>query len=151
MRRRITATSIALAATVALWCAVAQAAGTKSYSGKLTGANQTSSFMGADVISNGKGVPTRISIGFSNATAFCNGAPILNGQVGGIQNAKLKKKGKKFTFKGTGVQGPGTATIAGKLSKNGRAITGQANFSAPLGPVTCTLFSQFALTRDGKK
>lgn len=137
MSRRFIVVAAAVVAGLGL-SAVALGAESDSYEGKLTSAGQSKSFMGATVVLKGNDVPKTITIGFSNATVPCGDAFPQSGQVGNISGAKVKKKGKKFTFKGTGQQGPGTSTIEGTISANGKKITGTVDHSFKLGTVTCS-------------
>ncbi len=150
-RKKFTTAIVAIAALA--YCSVAFAAKPDSYSGKLTSDRQTTSYMGADVFVNDQDKPKKISIGFSSANASCGESGTLNGQTGGIQNEKLKKQGKKFTFKGTADVGPGTSTIEGTLSANGKKITGDVDYTAVYGGViTCSFSNEpFKLKFDGKE
>ena len=74
------------------------------------------------------------------------------GQVGGIDNAKVKEKAGKLTFKGTGIIGPGESTIEGTFSANGRKIKGTADYETMLGTVRCGFTNRpFTVKLDGNQ
>jgi len=107
--------------------------------------------MGANVQVDGKGNPKKLGIGFSLTEVPCEGAAPQTGQVGSV-DARVKEKSGKFTFKGSGVVGPGESTIEGTFSKNGKKIKGTADHTMKLGTVTCSFTNRpFTVKLVGKQ
>lgn len=122
---RTTITALACAALIYPALALAK---TVQVSGDVKGDKQyPTGRVFLDIKVDGKGKPTKITRGgFANIDTVCDqGGATVNAQGQKLGPTKIKKQGKKFTFKWEGDSPPvSTASIKGTVKKNAKKATG---------------------------
>jgi hypothetical protein len=114
-----------------------------SYTGKFK--TQPDSYMRIGLKFNAKGKPTEVStLNYSNLSLLCSGGLAegkqLPGQAGNLSEVPVKADGTAYKFKEDAHNGRVKITVTGRISSDGKKITGLVSHRDPTdGTVVCSV------------